>query len=129
MKLLKWTRKAASQAKDGQLFLRLFTTRTGDISLGVVGRDGERIKNGNVMVYDNDFRVFVLRNAISQDAPIKVDMVGSPLVYKDLEARELLDAYPGMKMSGMVVEMDIKKLNETASELLDRLIAGKNKSS
>lgn len=126
MKLLKWTKKAAREAKEGQLFLRLFTSRSGDIALAVVSKDGERISNGNVMVYDNDFRVFVLRPTINNDVPIKTDMVGSPLVYTDIEAREILEAYPNQKLSGMV-EVDIGKLNETAAQLIDRLIKEKNK--
>lgn len=83
MKLLKWSKKAASKAKkDDQLFLRLFQSEK-SVVLTVVDNEGTPIKSGNLLQILDDRKVILIMDCINDDIPLKTDAFDAPLVIQE----------------------------------------------
>lgn len=91
MKLKVWSKKtAASETNEDQLFLRLVycDDDCSDIVLIVVDIKGNRIDCGNILTIDNDYKCVILNKSISENIPLKTDILGSVLFYTNEDYRD-----------------------------------------
>ncbi len=80
MKLKKWSEKAALNAKDGQLFLRLLELPdTKNLLLSVVDKSGNKIEDGNVLEILSDRKCILLKSNLNPIVPLKTDVFNVPL--------------------------------------------------
>ena len=77
MRYVKYSKKAVSNAKDGDVFFRLFQLNDDDLVLTVVDSNGDKLDQGGIVGIDSDFRTLVLLNDHDSDiSGLKTDMEG-----------------------------------------------------
>ena len=110
VKLKVWTEES-KKSDEHQLFLRLFDNASG-IILRIVNKEGEGIESGNVLIYDNDLRCFVLLDGLSDYCPIKTDHRSSPIVIKKSERNKLIQE----EMPEFIMEKIMENLKQKEKE-------------
>jgi len=101
MKLKIYSKKAAENADDKQLFLKLRYRPDceTDINVEVVNKKGQRIKDGLLMIFDQDNELLVLDEGVSEKIPLKVHPLYGHLITLtpyDFRLRKVADQKSGM---------------------------------
>ncbi len=87
MKLKIW--KEGIEGDADQLYLKLVEDAT-DIEMVACDKDGTTIEQGHILHVDNDYRVIILIEGISQKIPLKTDLRDSVLCCNSSEISEIV---------------------------------------
>ncbi len=93
MKLLKYTKKNAAAAKEGQVFLRLFEDDDADPVLYLVDAKGEKIKSGMILLVHNENKFIALRPGLTDKYPLKTDEFDTPVVVHSVKHKAICNSY------------------------------------
>lgn len=89
MTLKVWKEGITDENKD-QLYLKLNSWEgKNQIALQVCDVTGTLIKSGNIIVFDFDYKVAVTLDSINPIIPLKTDVIGELLVYKEKAIRDI----------------------------------------
>ena len=96
------------KTEKDNLYIKLIEIN-GDIVVTAVDHNGNYIKRGNIISFDNEYKCIVLMEHINDLIPLKTDVVNCPLIYKVPEMEEIIDRN---KINDMKYDMaeSIKKM-------------------
>lgn len=86
-----WDEKCKEISSDDYCYLRLTPSDAHEalVNLCAVDAAGEAIKGGTILVLDSYVNIIVVLESISDEIPLKTDLVNVPLVYTEDDIRRV----------------------------------------
>lgn len=116
MKLKIWDKETVKNSSTDQLFLRLMKGRVNeDITLSVCDHMGTVIKDGHMLVIDQDLKGLILLRSLSEKIPLKTDMDGIPLLLTEEQVQRLHERDMKVKAVTTLIENMQQKEKELSA--------------
>lgn len=109
-KKIKVWKKGLEYDFDKYVYVRLYEDDHQDVGLIMVDKEGKKIKQGNILEFNNQFKTIILHSKVTEEYPFKTDLTDCPLYYTDREVKQMISTEMGI-LSDLLPDLIRKKLS------------------